>query len=170
MHPSTTKRKNKSMEGPFEYNGIMDIKTQLNNSLKDAMRSNDDVRKRTIRMALAAIKQAEIDRQITLDEGAVMLILQKEIRIRRESLEEAQKVNRTDLVASAEAEIDVLKTFLPEGLSNEELMELAKAAIIEVGATSMADLGRIMKSLMPRIQGRAPGDQVSQIVRELLQK
>lgn len=158
------------MEGPFEYNGIMDIKTQLNNSLKDAMRSNDDVRKRTIRMALAAIKQAEIDRQITLDEGAVMLILQKEIRIRRESLEEAQKVNRTDLVASAEAEIDVLKTFLPEGLSNEELMELAKAAIIEVGATSMADLGRIMKSLMPRIQGRAPGDQVSQIVRELLQK
>lgn len=158
------------MEGPFGYNGIMDIKTQLNNSLKDAMRSNDDVRKRTIRMALAAIKQAEIDRQITLDEGAVISILQKEIRIRRESLEEAQKANRTDLVASAEAEIDVLNTFLPEGLSNEELMELAKALIIEIGATSMTDLGRVMKSLMPRIQGRAPGDQVNQTVRVLLQK
>lgn len=148
----------------------MDIKTQLNNSLKDAMRSNDDVRKRTIRMALAAIKQAEIDRQITLDKGAVILILQKEIRIRRESLEEAQKANRTDLVDSAVAEIEVLNTYLPEGLSNEELMELAKAAIIEVGATSMADLGRVMKSLMPRIQGRAPGDQVNQTVRVLLQK
>lgn len=158
------------MEGPFEYNGIMDIKTQLNNSLKDAMRSNDDVRKRTIRMALAGIKQAEIDRQIILDEGAVISILQKEIRIRRESLEEAQKANRTDLAASAEAEIDVLNTYLPEGLSNEELMELAKAVIIEVGATSMADLGRVMKSLMPRIQGRAPGDQVNQTVRVLLQK
>jgi len=158
------------MEGPFGYNGIMDIKTQLNNSLKDAMRSNDDVRKRTIRMALAAIKQAEIDRQITLDEGAVISILQKEIRIRRESLEEAQKANRTDLVASAVAEIGVLKTYLPEGLSNEEVMELAKAVIIEVGATSMADLGRVMKSLMPRIQGRAPGDQVNQTVRVLLQK
>jgi hypothetical protein len=158
------------MEGPFGYNGIMDIKTQLNNSLKDAMRSNDDVRKRTIRMALAAIKQAEIDRQITLDEGAVISILQKEIRIRRESLEEAQKANRTDLVAYAEAEIDVLNTYLPEGLSNEELMELAKAVIIEVGATSMADLGRVMKSLMPRIQGRAPGDQVNQTVSVLLQK
>ena len=158
------------MEGPFGYNGIMDIKTQLNNSLKDAMRSNDDVRKRTIRMALAAIKQAEIDRQITLDEGAVISILQKEIRIRRESLEEAQKANRTELVASAEAEIDVLNTYLPEGLSNEELMELAKAVIIEVGATSMADLGRVMKSLMPRIQGRAPGDQVNQTVSVLLQK
>lgn len=158
------------MEGPFGYNGIMDIKTQLNNSLKDAMRSNDDVRKRTIRMALAAIKQAEIDRQITLDEGAVISILQKEIRIRRESLEEAQKANRTDLVASAEAEIDVLNTYLPEGLSNEELMELAKAVITEVGATSMTDLGRVMKSLIPRIQGRAPGDQVNQTVRVLLQK
>lgn len=147
----------------------MDIKTQLANTLKDAMRSGDDVRKRTIRMALAAIKQAEVDRQITLDEGAIMAILQKEIKTRRESLEEAQKANRADLVAAAEDEIDVLQTFLPKGLSAEELLEMAESAVSEAGAVSPADMGKVMKILMPRVQGRAPGDQISQIVRELLQ-
>jgi uncharacterized protein YqeY len=152
------------------YNYPMDTKSQLENALKDAMRANDDVRRRTIRMALAAIKQAEVDRQVKLDEAALLAILQKEIKTRRESLEEAQKASRSDLASAAEAEIAVLKVFLPKGFSPEELRALVQAAIAEVGATSPADMGKVMKILMPKIGGRAPGDQVSAMVRELLPK
>jgi uncharacterized protein YqeY len=148
----------------------MDIKTQLNEALKVAMKSGDEVRKRTVRMALAAIKQAEVDRQVTLDESALLGILQKEIKIRREALEEAQRANRPDLAAEAEAEISVLQAFLPQALSPDELHALVQAAIAEVGAVSLADMGKVMKVLMPKVAGRLPGDQVSQAVRESLQK
>lgn len=147
----------------------MDTKTQLNDALKEAMKAGDDVRRRTIRMALAAIKQMEVDRRIELDEAAVLGILQKEIKTRRESLEEARTANRTDLAAEAEAEIAVLQAFLPQGLSPDELRALAQSAIAESGAASPADMGKVMKVLMPRVAGRAPGDQVSQVVRDLLQ-
>lgn len=148
----------------------MDIKTQLNEALKTAMKSGDEVRKRTVRMALAAIKQAEVDRQTTLDDAAVLGILQKEIKIRREALNEARTANRLDLIAEAEAEIAVLQAFLPQALSPEELRVLAQSAIAEVGAVSPADMGKVMKVLMPKVAGRAPGDQVSQAVRALLQE
>ena len=147
----------------------MDLKKKLENAMKDAMRSGDDVTKRTVRMALAAIKQIEIDKQTTLDDPAILGIIQKEIKTRRESLEEARQANRSDLVASAEAEITVLKAFLPEELSENDLMKIAGEAIKECGATSLADLGKVMKILLPRIQGRAPGDRISQVVRQLLQ-
>jgi len=148
----------------------MDTKSKLENALKDAMRAGDEVKKRTVRMALAAIKQAEIDRQVTLDEAAVLAILQKEIKTRHEALEEAQQANRPDLAAEAEAEIAVVNAFLPQALSADELKALAEAAIAEASAASPSDMGKVMKLLMPRIQGRAPGDQVSQLVRQLLQK
>ncbi len=146
----------------------MDTKVKLENALKEAMRAGDDIKKRTVRMALAAIKQVEIDRQISLDEAAVLAILQKEIKTRRESLEEARKANRPDLVAAAEAEIAVVNAFLPQALSADELKALVEAAIAEAGAASPSDMGKVMKLLVPRIQGRAPGDQVSQLVRQLL--
>ncbi|MBU4225379.1 MAG: GatB/YqeY domain-containing protein [Chloroflexi bacterium] len=146
----------------------MDTKTKLENALKEAMRAGDQVKKRTVRMALAAIKQAEVDRQVSLDEAAVLAILQKEIKTRRESLEEARKANRPDLVAAAEAEIAVVNAFLPQALSADELKALVEAAIAEAGAASPSDMGKVMKLLVPRIQGRAPGDQVSQLVRQLL--
>jgi uncharacterized protein YqeY len=152
------------------YNETMDTKVKLKNALKEAMRAGDQVKKRTVRMALAAIKQVEIDRQVSLDEAAVLAILQKEIKIRREALEEARQANRPDLVAEAEAEIAVVNAFLPQAFSADELKALAEAAIAEAGAASPADMGKVMKLLMPRIQGRAPGDQVSQLVRQLLQK
>jgi hypothetical protein len=147
----------------------MDTKAQLNNTLKEAMKAGDDVRRRTIRMTLAAIKQVEIDRRVELDEAAVLGILQKEIKTRRESLEEARTANRADLAAEAEAEIAVLQAFLPQGLRPDELRALAQAAVAESGAASPADMGKVMKVLMPRVAGRAPGDQVSQAVRDLLQ-
>jgi hypothetical protein len=100
----------------------------------------------------------------------VLAILQKEIKMRRESLDEAQQANRPDLVAEAEAEIAVVNAFLPQAFSADELKALVEAAIAEAGADSPADMGKVMKLLVPRIQGRAPGDQVSQLVRQLLQK
>ena len=155
----------------------MTIKTQLNESMKDAMKSGDEVRKRTVRMALAAIKQAEVDKRsnpadkrIELDDAAVMSLLQKEIKNRRESLEEAKKANRADLVVANAAEIDVLQAFLPETMPAEELRALVQAAIAETGAASPADMGKVMKTVMPRVAGRAPNDMVSAMVRELLQK
>lgn len=148
----------------------MSIKNQLNDSMKDAMKSGDEVRKRTVRMALAAIKQAEVDKRIELDDAAVMSLLQKEIKNRRESLEEAKKANRTDLVEANEAEINVLQAFLPKAMPAEELRALVQAAIAETGASSPADMGKVMKTVMPRVAGRAPNDMVSATVRELLQK
>ena len=148
----------------------MSIKNQLNESMKDAMKSGNEVRKRTVRMALAGIKQAEIDRRTELDDAAVVSLLQKEVKNRRESLEEARKANRPDLVEANEAEIDVLQAFLPKAMPAEELRSLVEAAIGETGATSPADMGRVMKAVMPRVAGRAPNDMVSATVRELLQK
>jgi uncharacterized protein YqeY len=148
----------------------MDTKTQLNEALKQAMKSGDEVRKRTVRMALAAIKQVEIDRRISLDEMAVLAILQKEIKMRKESLEEAQKAARADLAAESQAEIEVLNSFLPQGLSPAELRELARQAITETAAAAPADMGKVMKVMLARVAGRAPGDQISAAVRELLQK
>jgi uncharacterized protein YqeY len=153
----------------------MDLKTQLNESMKDAMKTGDVVRKNTVRMALAAIKQIEVDKRsnpvdkrTSLDDAAVMSLLQKEIKNRREALEEAKKAERPDLVSANEAEIAVLEAFLPKAMPAEELRELVKAAIAETGATTAGEMGKVMKAVMPKTAGRAPGDAVSAIVRELL--
>jgi uncharacterized protein YqeY len=147
----------------------MTIKTQLNDSMKDAMKTGDEVRKRTVRMALAAVKQVEVDKRIELDDMAIMALLQKEIKNRRESLEEAKKANRADLVEANEAEIKVLEVFLPKAMPAEELRALVQAAITETGAAGPADMGKVMKLVMPKVAGRAPNDAVSLAVRELLQ-
>lgn len=148
----------------------MSIKTQLNDSMKEAMKSGDDVRKRTVRMVLAAIKQAEVDKRIELDDAVVMSLLQKEVKNRREALEEAKKANRADLIEANEAEINILQGFLPKAMPAEELRAIVQAAIAETGAASPADMGKVMKTVMPRVAGRAPNDMVSTTVRELLQK
>ena len=148
----------------------MSIKSQLNESMKDAMRSRDEVRKRTVRMALAAVKQVEVDKRVELDDTAVMSLLQKEIKNRREALEEAKKANRPDLIEANEAEINVLQAFLPEAMPADELRALVQAAITETGAASPSDMGKVMKVAMAKVAGRAPNDMVSATVRELLQK
>lgn len=147
----------------------METRTALEASLKEALRSGDDLRKRTIRQALAAIKQVEIDRRAAPDETAVVGIIQKEIKTRRESLEEARKAGRAGMAAELEAEIDILVAFLPRAMTADELRPLVQGAILETGAASTADMGKVMKVVMPRVAGRAPGDQVNQMVRDLLQ-
>ena len=145
------------------------LKTQLNDSMKAAMKSGDEVRKRTLRMALAAVKQVEVDKRIELDDTAVMALLQKEIKNRRESLAEAQKASRVDLIEANEAEIKVIESFLPKAMPVEELRALVQSAIAEAGASAPADMGKVMKLVMPKVAGRAPNDMVSAAVKELLQ-
>lgn len=147
----------------------MTIKTQLNDSMKDAMKSGDEVRKRTVRMVLAAVKQAEVDKRIELDDMTVMNLIQKEVKNRREAIEEAKKANRADLVSDNEAEIKVLEVFLPKAMPAEALRALVQAAIAESGAAGPGDMGKVMKAVMPKVAGRAPNDMVSAAVKEALQ-
>jgi uncharacterized protein YqeY len=148
----------------------MDIKTQLNESVKDAMRSGDEVRKRTLRMVLAAIKQSEVDKRVEIDDMAIIGLIQKEIKNRRESIEDAKKADRPDLIEENESEIKVLEVFLPKAMPDEELRAIVQAAIAETGASTPADIGRVMKIVMGNVAGRAPNDKISSTVRELLQK
>ena len=148
----------------------MDMKTQINEALKEAMKTNDDLRRRTLRMVMAAIKQVEVDKRAALDDTGVMALIQKEIKNRREALEEAKKANRADLAADNEAEIAVLEAFLPKAMPAEELRALVQAAIAETGAVAPSDMGKVMKVVIPRVAGRAPNDAISAAVRELLQK
>lgn len=143
-------------------------KEELQEALKDAMRANDDLRKRTLRMALAAIRLAEVEKGGALDESAVLGILHKEVKTRQEAVEEAQRAGREDLVQAAQAEIEILKTFLPAPFSPQDLEALVRQVIVEVGATSLREMGQVMKVLMPRLEGRATGQQASETVRRLL--
>lgn len=132
------------------------------------MRSGDTVRRTTVRMALAAIKQTEVDKKTELDELTVIALLQKEIKNRKEAIEEAKTAGRDDLISDNEEEIAVLEEFLPEAMSTDELREIVSTAIAETGAASMADMGKVMKVALEKVAGRAPGSEVSAIVREQL--
>lgn len=146
----------------------MNLKEQLQADLKEALKSGDAIRKTTIRMALAAIKNAEVEKIGELDEGETLALLQKEVRQRRESIEEAQQAGRDDLVQEGEAEIAVLEGYLPAQLSREEIAAHAQAAIEETGAASPKDMGNVMRVLMPKLKGQADGKLVNEVVRELL--
>jgi uncharacterized protein YqeY len=148
----------------------MDIKTQLTESKKDAMRSGDKVRNLTVSMVLAAVKQVEVDKRIALDDLTMVALIQKEIKNRREAIEEAKKASRDDLIADNEAEIKVLEVFLPQAMPAEELRALVQAAIAETGASAPSDMGKVMKIVIPKVAGRAPNDMVSSTVKELLAK
>ncbi len=146
----------------------MDTKTKLQDSLKDAMRANDEVRKRTIRMALTAIQLAQVEKGGPLDEPALIAILHKEIKGRNEAIQDAKRAMRPDLVADNEAEIKVLETFLPAQLSDDVLRAMVREAVAEVGAKTPADMGKVMKAVLPRVQGQAPGHKVSEMVKQVL--
>lgn len=148
----------------------MDTREKLETALKEAMRSGDNLRKQNIRMVLSAVKFNEIEKGARLDEAGVIAVVQKEVKSRQEALQDAHKANRPDLVEQSQAEITFLETFLPQQLTEEELVTLASEAIAEVGASGPADMGKVMKAIMPKVQGRATGEQVSLAVRKALQK
>jgi uncharacterized protein YqeY len=148
--------------------GIVSLKKKLQSDLRGSIRQKDEVRKRTLRLALAAITNAEVAQRRELDDPSVLAVLAKEVRQRQESIEEYRKGGREDLVAQEEADLAVLQTYLPQQLSREEIVARAKAIIEELGATGMGQMGPVMKSLMQELRGQADGKLVNQVVRELL--
>lgn len=146
----------------------MSIKDKLRDALTQAMKSGDVPRKTTLRLALAAVKNAEIEARGELDDDLVLSLLQKEVKARQETIEGAQQAKRPDLIQKAEEEIAILNEFLPQQLSQDELRALVQELIAESGASSLAEIGKVMGLLMPRIRGRADGKEANQIVRELL--
>jgi uncharacterized protein YqeY len=147
----------------------MNFREKIDADLKAAMKERNEDRKRVLRLILAAIKLAEVEKSATLDDTGIANIIQKEIKIRREALEGAEAAHREDIIAMTNQEIAILEEFLPPQLTEEELIDIATQTANELGATSPADTGRLMKVLMPRVQGRTTGDRVSQVVRQVLQ-
>jgi len=146
----------------------MVTKQSLEQELHQAMRSGDELRKRTVRMALSAIKLAEVEARGPLDQAALMGVLRKEIKTRLESIHDAQIAGRAELVERARQELELLEGYLPPQLGPAELEQLAREAIAETGASSTGQFGTVMKALMPRVQGRADGKLVGDVVRSLL--
>jgi uncharacterized protein YqeY len=147
----------------------MSKKSDLEAALKDAMRANDTIRKNTLRMTLSAIKNSEKLEGKELEDAATVSILQKEVKSRQETLAESEKAGRADLADGAKAEIKVLEEFLPAQMKPEELEALVLAAINETGATTMSDMGKVVKLAMQKAEGRADGSQISQLVKSKLQ-
>jgi uncharacterized protein YqeY len=148
----------------------MASRTDLENDLKQAMRRSDEVRKRTLRMVLSSLKLAEIEKRGALDEAAIVGIVRKEIKMRQEAIEEAQRAGRQDLIDASQAEVAVLEGYIPKAIDPAELETLVRQAIAEAGAAGPQDMGKVMKILVPRVEGRADGKQLSSLVRDLLSR
>ncbi|AFM01930.1 MULTISPECIES: GatB/YqeY domain-containing protein [Desulfitobacterium] len=148
----------------------MSLKDRLVEDMKVAMKAKEEgkVRLSVIRMTRAAIKNAEIDKQVEFNDDQVIEVLAKEVKMRRDSIEEFSKANRPDTVKALEEEISVLMEYLPQQLSEGEIRQLAQETIAEVGAQGPKDLGKVMGKITPKTKGRADGKLVNQIVRELL--
>ena len=132
------------------------------------MKAGDKVKRSAIRLALAAIKNAEIARQAALEEGDILGIIAKEMRQRQESIEAFKQGNRPELVAQEEAELAVLKEYLPPQMSREEIIDAARKIITEVGAQGPRDKGKVMPKLIAQLKGRADGREINAAVTELL--
>jgi uncharacterized protein YqeY len=151
----------------------MSLREQLSNDLKEAMRHQDEVRKRTLRSVIAALKQAETEldadgQRRHLDDEDILVLVAKQAKQRQESIAEYQKAGRQDLVDEEQAELDVLEEYMPRQLAREEVEAEARQVIDEVGASGPRDIGKVMRPLMDRLRGRADGREVNQVVRELL--
>ena len=143
-------------------------KEDLQSELHDALRSGDSLRKDTLRLVLSAIKLAEVEKRGPLDESDILSVLQKEAKVRHESISDAKKAEREDLLDDLYASLKIVETYLPQPLTEEDITQLAQEAINETGAKTPKEMGQVMKVLMPRIQGRADGKVVNEIVRSLL--
>ncbi len=146
----------------------MSLKDKLQQDLKEAIRSRDAQRKSVIRMCLFAIQRAEVEQGGELDEPALVAVLQKEAKQRRDAIEQFEDADRPDLLEAEKDELVILESYLPQMLSRDEIAEEARQVIEEVDASGMKDLGAVMRVLMPQMKGRAEGRLVNQVVRELL--
>ncbi|MEE9520204.1 MAG: GatB/YqeY domain-containing protein [Dehalococcoidales bacterium] len=145
-----------------------DLKQKLTDDLKQAMKDGDKVRRSVIRLVLAAVKNAEIARQATLEDGDILGIIAKEVRQHQESIEAFKEGNRQELVAQEEAELAVLKGYLPQQMTRDEIIVAARKVIEEVGAQEPKDKGKVMPKLIAQLKGRADGREINAVVTELL--
>ncbi len=146
----------------------MSLKDKLTEDLKQTMRQGDELGRSTLRLVMAAIKNAEIEKRREMKEGELLAIIAKEAKLRQESIVQFERGGRRDLVDRAKAELQILLSYLPEQLGREEIEAKARQIIEEVGATSPAQMGAVMRQLMPLMQGKADGKLISQVVKELL--
>jgi uncharacterized protein YqeY len=146
----------------------MGLEERLVDEMKQAMRSNDKLRLSTIRMIRSALKNKEIEQRKKLDDDGVIRVIQGMMRKGEESLEQFQLGGRMDLVEKERKEIEILKSFLPQSLSQEEVLKIIDQCIEETQASSLKDLGKVMKSVMPKLQGKADGKLINQLVKEKL--
>lgn len=146
----------------------MNLKERLQADLIHAMKAHDETKKWVVKMVKAAIQLAEVAKGSELNQDEIMALIQKEIKTRQEARSDAEKAQRDDLVTQADAEIACLKTYLPEQLNPKELQDLVRSVIAQCGATSIKDMGVVMKTLQPLLAGRASNSEASRVVRELL--
>ena len=149
----------------------MSLKDRLTADFKDAMKAHDDVRKNTINLARAAIKQYEVDNRVELDEQGIIDILTKQVKMRKDALSDFEKAGRTDLAESYQAEIDILKRYLPEQLSAEKLREVVASAAADLNIEGgMQNMGKLMGAVMGKVKGLADGGDVKKEVEAFLKK
>ncbi|GMQ63444.1 GatB/YqeY domain-containing protein [Vallitalea maricola] len=146
----------------------MSLKIQLLQDMKSAMKEKDTLRKNTIQLVRSAILQEEKDNHVELSDDDVIKIISSQVKKRKSSLPEYEKSGRTDLVDDLKVEINILMSYLPEQLSDEELTSIVEKTIEEVGASSMKDMGKVMSAIIPKVQGKADNKKVSEIIRNIL--
>ena len=146
----------------------MSLKEKLQEDLKSSMKNKDTIRKSVVTLIRAAIKQHEVDNRVELADDAIIDIISKQLKQRKDSLAEFEKANRDDLVEETKSEIQVLEGYLPQQLSEEELEKIVIETIAEVGATSMKDIGKIMATIKPKTAGRAEGRKINELVKKNL--
>ncbi len=146
----------------------MSLLERLQDDLKEAMRASETMRRDTIRLVISALKLKAIDGKQELDEGEEFTVLKKEVKNRRDSIEQYEAANREDLAAIERAEIDVLEPYLPEEMSAEQVREIVQAAIQQLGATSKKEMGKVMQTVMAEHKGQVDGKVVQQCANELL--
>ena len=144
------------------------LKQRIQNEMKAAMKAGDKRRLGTIRLLLAAIKQKEVDDRIELDDNAILQVLDKMVKQRRDSIRQFEQAGRAELVKQEAFEIDVLQEYMPAALSSEEVSALITEAIQQTGANSMRDMGKVMALIKPKLQGRADMGAVSEQVKNQL--
>lgn len=146
----------------------MSLKDRINSDLKDAMRARDKQTLDALRLIMASFKQVEVDERINLDDERITAILDKLAKQRKESISQFEKAKRDDLVAKEQFELQLICKYLPEPLSDEEILKLVEDAIASIGATEVRDMGKVMAQLKPSLQGRADMGKVSSIIKSKL--